>query len=186
MLRPRPGLPVNLGSSGKYYITTGPQVSTPVYSSTKRKMLRPRPGLPVNLGSSGEYYNYGTTGVDACLLINEEEKGKKWRRKRFWVHNIHNKRNAHGEFHTLFPDLMEDDVKFFQYFIHCAYVFYFVRFSRDENADARFMWYRSLAGIFLWHHQQEPHATKKLLSREFESHFPVVDSCDAGLWMQTY
>ena len=33
---------------------------------------------------------------------------------------------------TLFTDLMEDDVKFFQYFIHCACVFYFVRFSRRK------------------------------------------------------
>ena len=150
------------------------------------KMPRSRPGLNSrNLGSSGEYDNYGTTGVDACLLIDGKEKRKKRRRKRFWMHNIHNKRNDHGEFHTLFPDLMED-VKFFQYFIHCACVFYFVRFSRDENADSRFVWYRSQAGISLWHHQQEPHAAKKLLSREFEPHFPVVDSCGADLWTQPY
>ena len=94
---------------------------------------------PANLGSSGEYDNHGTTVVIACLFIDEEEKGKKRRLKRFWVLEIHNKRNYHGEFHTLFPDLMEDDVKFFQYFIHSASVFYFVRFSRDENADARFV-----------------------------------------------
>ena len=92
----------------------------------------------MNLGSSGEYDKHGTTGVDACLLIDKEEKIKKRRRKRLWVHTMYNK-IVHGEFHTLFPDLMEDDVKFFQYFIHCAYVFYFVRLSRDENADARFV-----------------------------------------------
>ena len=85
------------------------------------------------------YDNHGASGVDARLLIDEEEKRKKRRRKRFWVHNIRNKRKGHGEFHTLFPDLMEDDVKFFQGFINCACVFYFVRFSRDENADARFV-----------------------------------------------
>ena len=33
---------------------------------------------------------------------------------------------------------------------------------------------RILSSPVLWHHQQEPHAAKKLLSREFEPHFPVV------------
>ena len=124
--------------------------------------------------------------IVACLLIDEEEKRKKRRLKRFWVYNIHNKRNDRGEFHALFPDLLEDDVKFFQYFIHCAYVFYFVRFSRDKNADARFVLYRSLAGILIWHHQQEPHAAKKLLSQEFELHFPIVDLCGADFLTQPY
>ena len=146
-----------------------------------KNVLTPAGFEPANLGSSGEYDNHGTTEVDACLLIDEEEKRKKKRHKRFWVHNIHNKRNDHGEFHTLFRDLMEDDVKFFQYFIHCACVFYFIRFSRDENADTRFVWYRSLAGILLWHHQQEPYTAKKLLSREFKPNFRVVDLCGADL-----
>ena len=53
--------------------------------------------------------------IVACLLIEEEERRKKKRHKRFWVHNIHKKRSDHGEFHTLFPDLMEDD-NFFQYY----------------------------------------------------------------------
>lgn len=33
-----------------------------------------------------------------------------------WTHDIFKKRSRHGEYHTLFPDLLNDDVKFFQYF----------------------------------------------------------------------
>ncbi|KAJ8895437.1 hypothetical protein PR048_000769 [Dryococelus australis] len=33
-----------------------------------------------------------------------------------WVHNINNNRTKCGEYHTVYPDLIEDDVKFFQYF----------------------------------------------------------------------
>jgi hypothetical protein len=51
----------------------------------------------------------------SCLLIDEEEKQKR-KRKRVWVHNICKKRMDCGEYHALFPDLIEDDVKFFQYF----------------------------------------------------------------------
>jgi hypothetical protein len=58
--------------------------------------------------------------VVTCILIEEEDKkrkeaGKKRRRKRHWVHNINRKRSVFGEFSTLFPDLLEDDAKFFQY-----------------------------------------------------------------------
>ena len=60
--------------------------------------------------------------IVSCLLVDEEEKRKKRRLKRFWVHSIHNKINDRGEFYNLFPDLMED-VKFFQYFIHCIWSF---------------------------------------------------------------
>lgn len=48
------------------------------------------------------------------MLLAEEETNRK--KRKLWVHNINKKRLALGEFHTLFPDLMEDDVKFFQYF----------------------------------------------------------------------
>jgi hypothetical protein len=40
---------------------------------------------------------------------------KKRRRKRYWVHNVSRKRSVFGEFSTLFPDLLEDDAKMFQY-----------------------------------------------------------------------
>jgi len=46
-------------------------------------------------------------------IADEEEKREK---KRLWVHNINLKRDEHGEFHTLFPDLLQDEAKFFKYF----------------------------------------------------------------------
>jgi hypothetical protein len=49
-------------------------------------------------------------------LLSEEEQKKKRRRRRFWVHNICKKRIIHGEFYSLYPDLLEDNAKFFEYF----------------------------------------------------------------------
>lgn len=54
--------------------------------------------------------------VIVSLIMAEEEEEASKRKRRFWVHNINRKRLTFGEFHTLFPDLVEDDVKFFQYF----------------------------------------------------------------------
>lgn len=55
--------------------------------------------------------------VVACLLAEEEELEKSVKRKHsIWIHNIFKKRSEHGEYHTLFPDLLNDDTKFFQYF----------------------------------------------------------------------
>lgn len=53
--------------------------------------------------------------VISCMLAEEENKIKKKRRKK-WIHNINKKREKYGEYHTLFRDLQEDAVKFFQYF----------------------------------------------------------------------
>jgi hypothetical protein len=49
-------------------------------------------------------------------LLSEEEQKKKRRRRRFWVHTICTTRMIHGEFHSLYPDLLEDEAKFFEYF----------------------------------------------------------------------
>jgi hypothetical protein len=46
-------------------------------------------------------------------LLNEEEQKKKRKRRRFWVHNICKRRMIHGEFHSLYPGLLEDEAKFF-------------------------------------------------------------------------
>lgn len=54
--------------------------------------------------------------VVGLILGEEEEERKRKRKARFWIHNINRKRLGFGEFHTLFPDLVEDDDKFFQYF----------------------------------------------------------------------
>ena len=54
--------------------------------------------------------------VVSAILIEEEEKSKRRRKATYWIHNINRKRFKFGEFHTLFPDLLEDDVKFFAYF----------------------------------------------------------------------
>jgi hypothetical protein len=57
--------------------------------------------------------------VTSCLLAEEEEQ-KRTRQRKIWVHKINKKRVDYGEYHTLFPDLVDDDVKFFKYF-HTTY-----------------------------------------------------------------
>lgn len=54
--------------------------------------------------------------VVSAILIEEEERRKRRRKRKCWIHNINRKRFQFGEFHTLFPDLLEDDVKFFAYY----------------------------------------------------------------------
>ncbi|KAF0714885.1 protein ALP1-like [Aphis craccivora] len=57
--------------------------------------------------------------VIIALLLDEEDeeerRGNK-RKHRMWIHDIFKKRSQFGEYHTLFTDLLNDDVKFFQYF----------------------------------------------------------------------
>lgn len=48
-----------------------------------------------------------------CLMESEEEEK---RERQLWVHPINKKRDTFGEFHHLFPDLLKDNRKFFQYF----------------------------------------------------------------------
>jgi hypothetical protein len=49
-------------------------------------------------------------------LLSEEEQKKKRNRRRLWVHNLCKTKMIHGEFHSLYPDLLEDEAKFFGYF----------------------------------------------------------------------
>lgn len=51
-----------------------------------------------------------------ALLTNEEEEQMMNKKRKVWTHNINKKRNEFGEFHHLFPDLLKDNSKFFQYF----------------------------------------------------------------------
>jgi hypothetical protein len=53
--------------------------------------------------------------VVVSVLSGEEQKQKR-KRRRFWVHNMCKTRMIHGEFHSLYPDLQEDEAKFFEYF----------------------------------------------------------------------
>ncbi|KAJ8979772.1 hypothetical protein NQ317_015251 [Molorchus minor] len=55
--------------------------------------------------------------IVSAICADEEERERKTRRKhRFWEHEIFQKRRQFGEFHHLFPDLLNDDAKFFLYF----------------------------------------------------------------------
>jgi len=54
--------------------------------------------------------------VVIALLAEEEERRGKKRKHDMWIHDIFKKRSQHREYHTLFTDLLNDDVKFFQYF----------------------------------------------------------------------
>jgi hypothetical protein len=49
-------------------------------------------------------------------LLSEEEQKKKIKRRTFWVLTICKTRMIHGEFHSLYPDFLEDEAKFLEYF----------------------------------------------------------------------
>ncbi|KAJ8870154.1 hypothetical protein PR048_029166 [Dryococelus australis] len=52
----------------------------------------------------------------SSLLSDEEDRIRK-RKRNVLAHNINSKRTKYGEYHTLCPDLVEDDMRFFQYFL---------------------------------------------------------------------
>lgn len=57
--------------------------------------------------------------VVIALLLEEKEEDERRGNKRkhkMWTHDIFKKRSQFGEYHTLFTGLLNDDVKFFQYF----------------------------------------------------------------------
>ena len=51
----------------------------------------------------------------AIALDDEEEERMKIKRE-LWVHPMLESRKAEGEFHTLYPRLIDDETKFFNYF----------------------------------------------------------------------
>jgi hypothetical protein len=53
--------------------------------------------------------------VAASLLSGEEQK-KERKTRSFRMHTVCKTRKVRGEFHSLCPDLLEDEAKFFEYF----------------------------------------------------------------------
>ncbi|KAL4112547.1 hypothetical protein QTP88_016309 [Uroleucon formosanum] len=52
-----------------------------------------------------------------ALIIDEEEEMRQSKRsRRFWVHPLVQTREEEGEYTTLYPQLVNDDVKFYKYF----------------------------------------------------------------------
>lgn len=55
--------------------------------------------------------------VIACgVYLVLEEKRRKKRVKRYWIHNLFRARDEEGEFNTIFSRLKEDPEKFISYF----------------------------------------------------------------------
>lgn len=52
----------------------------------------------------------------ALILDEEEEMRQNKRSRRFWVHPLVRTREEEGEYTTLYPQLVNDDVKFYKYF----------------------------------------------------------------------
>lgn len=64
-----------------------------------------------------QHFSNSDLGVIALAL---EEEDRNWRnkqeKKRKWVHTAWKSRTVEGEFYTLFPHLMDDETKFYEYF----------------------------------------------------------------------
>ena len=50
------------------------------------------------------------------IALDEEEEERKQKRKRLWVHPMLQDRKSEGEFHNLYPHLIDDESKFYNYF----------------------------------------------------------------------
>lgn len=59
-----------------------------------------------------KFRNFSNSDLGIIALALEEEEKK----KRKWVHNAWKSRTVEGEFYTLFPHLMDDETKFYEYF----------------------------------------------------------------------
>lgn len=51
-----------------------------------------------------------------ALLLYRRRVKRKCKKRLIWVHEINQRREDVGAFYTLFPDLRNDDEKFFNYF----------------------------------------------------------------------
>lgn len=59
-----------------------------------------------------------------ALLLDEDEEQSRRRHRRFSVHKMLKTRKIHGEFWTIFNELMDDEQKFYQYFRMPQYDFH--------------------------------------------------------------
>lgn len=65
------------------------------------------------------------TLLKIALILEEEENFIKPRsQRRFWIHDIPKSRREEGEFAKLYPHLVDDETKFYQYFrmSHCDFI----------------------------------------------------------------
>jgi hypothetical protein len=54
--------------------------------------------------------------IVTASMLSEEEQKKERKTGSFWVHSMCKTRMVRGDFHSLYPDLLEDEAKFFEYF----------------------------------------------------------------------
>lgn len=69
-----------------------------------------------------------------AILLDEEDEDKTFsqRPRKFWVHPAWKKRETDGEFATLYKELIDDEMKFYEYFRMSMYSFN-VLFKKIEN-----------------------------------------------------
>ena len=54
--------------------------------------------------------------VVSAVALDDDEKERKLKKRKLWVHPMLGSRKSVGEFHTLYPRLIDDESKFFNYF----------------------------------------------------------------------
>lgn len=59
-----------------------------------------------------------------ALILDEEETVLRKKRKRTWIHEICKERKIEGEFAILYKGLIDDGIKFYQYFRMSQWSFY--------------------------------------------------------------
>lgn len=63
-------------------------------------------------------------GIIALALEDEENEERQNKRRNIWVDSAWKQRKLEGEFRTLFPHLMDDETKFYEYFRMTQHTFY--------------------------------------------------------------
>jgi hypothetical protein len=56
------------------------------------------------------------TLMKIALIIDEQEETESKRRRQFWVHPLVRTLQEEEEYSTIYPQLINDDVKFYKYF----------------------------------------------------------------------
>jgi hypothetical protein len=62
------------------------------------------------------------------LILDEEEKhgALSYKKKRMWVHKRFRNRKSEGEYWTLYKELADEEIKFYQYFIMSKHQFHYL------------------------------------------------------------
>ncbi|GFG33755.1 hypothetical protein Cfor_05487 [Coptotermes formosanus] len=73
-------------------------------------------GAAMEMGNLEEGVQLWRWDLACVALLLDEEKKRRSKRNRIWVHEMLRKRKVEGEFATLYRELIDNEMKFYKYF----------------------------------------------------------------------